>query len=836
MRSNRFCKQPFFWVLFAPFLIGSGTALGQTPTGDWEGEIPTLKWRKLIEEEQGDDESVETSISYQGLGVTWNAGTLNIDTSPTGVASDSPILWNDPLNWDSLLLQYAYVQNTKKTLLDGSEIQLGSSGDIDLATYEGLNGVINSGPTEKNVSVTVRKAQLPAIPAGVEFNIGARLRFSVNLDNNQNVLLNQYSTLEGLRVPSGAFLEIDEQKRLSTESDFDNTGVVQVSNNARLHFAQQSPVNDGIVRVLGGEISADSAVRNNGIIRGGAPATSLLIPPSVDNHNGALVVEGGGRVRFRDTTIKGGILRGQGDFIGKDGTLDGTEEGLAIRDATVYASGRHALTLEGAITNTGRIEVSNRSVAQKATLNILGDVSVTGDGEIVIDSQEGTENRISTFNGHLTTGAEQTLRIPESGNGLLIGDLTNNGQVEVQGELDIDKLGKFVNKSAITVHDGGKLRFLNEKTYDNRKGMLVVEEGGRVKLPQGTIKGGILRGQGDFIGKDGTLDGTEEGLAIRDATVYASGRHALTLEGAITNTGRIEVSNRSVAQKATLNILGDVSVTGDGEIVIDSQEGTENRISTFNGHLTTGAEQTLRIPESGNGLLIGDLTNNGQVEVQGELDIDKLGKFVNKSAITVHDGGKLRFLNEKTYDNRKGMLVVEEGGRVKLTEAALMGGKIKGNGTITSWDGFTNDGLVSPGRSIGSLDISGDFEQHESGELLIEISGDALSEHDLLNISGQASLDGKLSIQVLDGFDPKVGDTFNIIDFGSHNGVFATIEVAGGDYTFEPRYRDRGLSLKTVEVPEPGTFAILGCGVIVAFLRPARPKSYKSSFRSFHAS
>ncbi len=187
--------------------------------GAWAGDMPTLNWLGL--DTQQDDLSF--SLSWNSLGVTWIAGDLTLDADLRAPASEQPILWNEPLNWGNALIHYAYFQNMKRVLLNGDEISLGSSSDIALAEYEGLDGVINSGPTEKDVTIQVAKVQLPVIP-DLSFNIGTHVRFTVDIDGDRYVRLNQDSILEVLYIDAGSTLEIEENRSLFLNQPSSNSG------------------------------------------------------------------------------------------------------------------------------------------------------------------------------------------------------------------------------------------------------------------------------------------------------------------------------------------------------------------------------------------------------------------------------------------------------------------------------------------------------------------------------------------------------------------------------------------------------------------------------------
>jgi hypothetical protein len=59
---------------------------------------------------------------------------------------------------------------------------------------------------------------------------------------------------------------------------------------------------------------------------------------------------------------------------------------------------------------------------------------------------------------------------------------------------------------------------------------------------------------------------------------------------------------------------------------------------------------------------------------------------------------------------------------------------------------------------------------------------------DQLNITGQGTLDGTLTVNLINGFVPNSGDGFAVVSFGSGTGAFAAITGAGGLFTpsFDP--------------------------------------------------
>jgi hypothetical protein len=95
-------------------------------------------------------------------------------------------------------------------------------------------------------------------------------------------------------------------------------------------------------------------------------------------------------------------------------------------------------------------------------------------------------------------------------------------------------------------------------------------------------------------------------------------------------------------------------------------------------------------------------------------------------------------------------------------------GELKGTGDIVG--NVLNNGLVSPGTSPGTLDISGNFAQNAGGVLKMEIS--SISSYDQLNIGGALMAGGTLDVDLL-SFSPEAGNSFDLFTFASSMGSFA---------------------------------------------------------------
>jgi hypothetical protein len=117
----------------------------------------------------------------------------------------------------------------------------------------------------------------------------------------------------------------------------------------------------------------------------------------------------------------------------------------------------------------------------------------------------------------------------------------------------------------------------------------------------------------------------------------------------------------------------------------------------------------------------------------------------------------------------------------------LLGGTLSGSGTVNG--DVSNAGQVDPGTdgAAGLLTIDGNYTQTAAGVLTIAIGGrTAGAEYGQLVVSGSVSLDGTLTVNLVNGFVPQSGDGFAVVTFGSGSGVFATIN--GDGPLFTPHY------------------------------------------------
>ncbi len=83
----------------------------------------------------------------------------------------------------------------------------------------------------------------------------------------------------------------------------------------------------------------------------------------------------------------------------------------------------------------------------------------------------------------------------------------------------------------------------------------------------------------------------------------------------------------------------------------------------------------------------------------------------------------------------------------------------------------TTAGTVSPGDAPGTLTVN-NYTQMGGGTLLIEIAGPNTGQFSVLDVLGNANVNGFLDPVFLNGFIPSIGDEFTFLNYGSLSGAF----------------------------------------------------------------
>jgi hypothetical protein len=166
---------------------------------------------------------------------------------------------------------------------------------------------------------------------------------------------------------------------------------------------------------------------------------------------------------------------------------------------------------------------------------------------------------------------------------------------------------------------------------------------------------------------------------------------------------------------------------------------------------------------------------NGSVHVGAgpdstiEVDVDRFLDFGSTSVTTLE--GNLQVMNNN---------VNVEAGASFTGNGALI---ISNNSNLIADAGadinvlVDNQGSFYPGGllDVGQVNLKG-YQQSQTGELVVELSGTGLNLMDRMVVDGNVLLDGELNVSFLGGFMPVLGETFNIISAGTVSGSFDVVQ------------------------------------------------------------
>jgi hypothetical protein len=164
--------------------------------------------------------------------------------------------------------------------------------------------------------------------------------------------------------------------------------------------------------------------------------------------------------------------------------------------------------------------------------------------------------------------------------------------------------------------------------------------------------------------------------------------------------------------------------------------------------------------------------------------------FLNRGLIRIESGtlefDQYTFPADRDFTQTDGAIELL-GGDIRVTITSgnntgdpgnlnLAGGQLTGTGTAFAHVVSTNDAIVRPGASVGTLTVANNYSQGPAATLAIEIGVDnETTVADQLAVGETATLDGTLLINVLPGTEIQPGDQFTILTAGDVQQSFAQV-------------------------------------------------------------
>jgi T5SS/PEP-CTERM-associated repeat protein len=474
--------------------------------------------------------------------------------------------------------------------------------------------------------------------------------------------------------------------------------------------------------------------------------------------DGAVSVAGGGATWTNTDSLSVGGLTGDGGTglveIGPGGTV---AVGALMRiwtDGTVNLSGgtlRFALAdpllLPGGVPNyyAGTIEFDRDMAidsAANATLNALfgSPVTIPAVKELRVTGTATLHESVTLDGGTFTVGDLVNAALLQFNSGTF--NLTN-------ADLTVDPGGMF--GGTVVLAYGQNINVTNTATA-TADGLLVLQ-GGSLSAGQLVNEGQVrLDGVTSLLGgtiltNRGVLEGTGRIAALllnetAGQVRAGDGEHLRFTAAGNTNAGQIE------AMGGQVEFLGDLTNAASTGLIA----GTD-AILRFSAGLTNQGSVGLAF---GGNHLFGDIANaaTGTIVLSGAGDATFYDDVANEGVIQVSAGS-----------------------------TAVFFGAVTGAGSFTGTGTVHFEGDLRPGASPAVISFGGDVVFGAAAELEAELAATAAGEFDRLEIAGEATLDGTLTVVLLGGLVPMPYDSFEIMTFGSRDGGFAHaegIENVGG--------------------------------------------------------
>ncbi len=533
----------------------------------------------------------------------------------------------------------------------------------------------------------------------------------------------------------------------------------------------------GVSLTLSGAISGVGGLTKTG------PGTLVLAGPSANSYAGATAFTDGGFVLSKSAgvnAVPGDLSVGDGVGAAASAILTQANDEQIPDSATVtiaadgfwnLASGNHsetiaALTIAGGSIETGAgtltVNGNITTDASAASATISGQLNLGGTTR-TLDVADGTaaidlDISAAISNGGINKTGDGTLQISGASNfsgpiavnagtlvahgGSAIGDASDVTEAS-DATLTIDgneTIGSLTGAGATTITSGNTLTIAGSASTTFTGSFSGA--GGLTKTGSGSLN---VTTQPVYTGNTLVNGGT---LALNTGLASGSGMMTVSVPGMLQAKG---VEPRSIAGDGTITAIGTLTI-GDGS----SASGF-----AFDGTLTVGSNLvSLADVDSAQLGVATTLANFGRLDSINGIMLAS-GRSITASANATISGA---LANNGTIN-----------GPVASGQSLALLGDTSGTGNYTGHVDFA--ARFSPGASAAAVSLE-NFTLDSTATLAIELGGTTVgSEYDQLSFTGTGVLGGKLSISLINGFNPLSGNSFKLIAGGAFSGAFNSIEL-----------------------------------------------------------
>lgn len=548
---------------------------------------------------------------------------------------------------------------------------------------------------------------------------------------------------------------------------------------------------------------------------------------------------------FTGTGGKIGIGDNSGAMVLTGGTLNffnGTVDaiGVGINNSSTVTIASDSILGNGTASTISFTSRNATTGLLRVTGNVTGGTGGTPAALVFSLGSTSGNNGNYEFTGNLNRGGALSMQLTKRGNGTatLTGtnvfvNLGNNeagSTIRINGGqtniLNAAGGGYGVTNQGTSVIrvSAGELNAFDSRNVRNS----ILVDGGTFNMGQAYNESGVLQTNNGTTGARFSFN-AGSGSAPAYTFTISSGNVTFLPAGGVNNFGvrfgsdsgpGVSGNETNEATVAASQTGGTFIVNGRGGQDVTFSLGTATANKT-NSYALSGGVLDVRGSDSTNGAIsLGANATTGSAV----LTLSGTGKLISRSnPATVNAGisGKNAGAAQ-VLDLQGGTLVA---GRIDATN--LRGSLLGTNGNIVN-----NGSTIAPGDigTAGRTNIQGGNLTLTSGTMLLDIFGTTAAttfqdvtpgRFDNVLVSGVLNYGGTLSLN-FGAFTPTVGNSFNLFDFSSFTGTFASIIYSDPGITGTFDYTTGVLTIDAV--PEPSTYALLaiGLGGLLALRRRKR--------------